>query len=120
MPTPMNCTMLPHAKSTVAYHAAHRVMITQSQSIANCFTDRQLSDSLAHTCAVRLKLHFINLLLTYWLYNTSQQIVLIEFKPYCIASLTSTVKVMSTSEVHRRWHYLPHLSTCRVEFFLSA
>ena len=48
------------------------------------------------------------------LYNTSQQIVPIVL--YNIASLTSTVKVMWALEIHC-W---PHLSTCRVEIFLSA
>jgi len=56
--TPMDRATLPHAKSTILHYTLS-IPGNEGWSIANCYTDRQMSLS-STLCTIMLKLHLVD------------------------------------------------------------
>ena len=61
----MDSTMLPHAKSTISC-CTSSVITKQRASVYSKLLHRPTAVSYYHICAVRLKLHLVDLLSTYY------------------------------------------------------
>ena len=92
--TLMDCVTLASRKTDhIVLHAeciAKLTLSSERRSIAHCYTDQQLSD----ISTVRLKLHLVDLLLSYYtskFTTNAQQIEPTEIEPSCIASFASIV-----------------------------